>query len=148
MLAQVRAMCLNNRFPTAELPVVEVFSAYERARDGDRDGGLLQMRKSLDDLFNNGQYMYVIGATALLVEALIDRACEDDAAEAEAAVYRLAAIPGNEWVARDIMVLRLRTMLAKARGDEAGYLNNRDSYRTLAAALGFEGHQQWAAEMP
>ena len=148
MLAQVRAMCLHHRFPTAELPVVEVFSAYERARDGDRDGGLSQMRQSLDDLFNNGQYMYAIGATALLVETLMGRDSEDDAAEAEAAVDRLAAIPGDGWVARDIMVLRLRTLLAKARGDEAGYQELRDRYRRRATSLGFEGHMQWAEAMP
>jgi hypothetical protein len=43
---------------------------------------------------------------------------ESDWVEAEAVVERLAAIPGDEWVARNIMVLRLRTLLAKARGDE------------------------------
>ncbi len=88
--------------------------------------------------------MYVLGATALLVETLLGRADEGDLAEAEAAVERVATIPGDEWVARDIMVLRLRTMLAKARGDEAGYRDLRDRYRAQATALGFEGHMQWA----
>jgi adenylate cyclase len=71
-----------------------------------------------------------------------------DLAEANAAVDRLAAIPGHEWVARDIMALRLRTLLAGARGDEAGYRQLRDRYRAVATPLGFEGHIQWAESMP
>ena len=50
MLVQVRDMCLHHRFPMCELPVVEAFSGYERARGSDRDRGLSQMRKALDDL--------------------------------------------------------------------------------------------------
>ncbi len=68
--------------------------------------------------------------------------------EAEAVVERLVAIPGDEWVARDVMVLRLSTLLAKARGDEASYRDRRDRYRALATSLGFEGHMQWAEAMP
>jgi hypothetical protein len=100
------------------------------------------MRKSVDDLFNNGQYLYAIGCTALLVETLLNRAAEEDLAEAEAAVERLAAIPGDGWVARDIMVLRLRTLLAKVRGDEARYRELLNRYRAQAMSLGFEGHIQ------
>jgi len=46
------------------------------------------------------------------------------------------------------MVLRLRTLLAEARGDDAGYLELRDRYRVLAVSLGFQGHMQWAEAMP
>jgi adenylate cyclase len=148
MLAQVRDMCLNHRFTMSELPVLEAFSGYDRARDGHHQGALVQMRKSLDDLFVGGQYIYLLGATALLVELLLGRAAEGDIAEAEAAVERVATIPGDESIARDIMVLRLRTMLAKARGDDAGYRELRDRYRAQATALGFEGHIHWAASMP
>ncbi len=147
MLAQIRDMCLHHRFTMSELPVLEAFSAYDRARDGHHEGDLAQIRKSLDDLFVGGQYMYIVGATALLVQALLSRADENDLAEAEAAVERMAAIPGDEWVARDIMVLRLRTLLAKARGGESGYRELRDHYRALATSLGFEGHMQWAEAM-
>ena len=147
MLAQIRDMCLHHRFTMSELPVLEAFSGYDRARDGHHEGGLAEIRKSLDDLFVGGQYMYALGTTALLVEPLLSRADENNLAEAEAAVERLATIPGEEWVARDIMVLRLRTMLTKACGDEAGYRNLRDRYRALAISLGFEGHIQWAEAM-
>jgi adenylate cyclase len=106
------------------------------------------MRKAIDDLFNNWQFMYAVGATALLVQTLLDRACDGDLAEAEAAVGRLAVVPGDGWVARDVMVLRLRTLLARACGDEAGYRDLRDRYRALATSLGFDGHIHWAEAMP
>lgn len=148
MLAQVRDMCLNLRFPQSELPTLNQFLAYERAADGDPGAALPQMRKSVDGLFNNGQYLYAIGCTALLVETLLNCGAEEDLAEAEAAVDRLAAIPGDGWVARDIMVLRLRTLLAKVRGDEARYRELLNRYRAQAMSLGFEGHIQWAESMP
>ena len=46
------------------------------------------------------------------------------------------------------MVLRLRALLAKVRGDEAAYRDYRDRYRAMATSLGFEGHMKWAEEMP
>jgi adenylate cyclase len=105
------------------------------------------MRKSVDDSFNDGQYLYAIGSAPLLVEALLARTAASDLDEATAVVDRLAAIPGDEWVARDIMVLRLRTLLARARGDETGYCELLNRYRAQAMSLGFEGHIQWAESM-
>jgi adenylate cyclase len=43
--------------------------------------------------------------------------------------------------------LRLRTLLANARGDEAAYRDHRDRYRAMANELGFEGHMAWAEAM-
>jgi hypothetical protein len=51
-------------------------------------------------------------------------------------------------VIRDIWLLRLRALLARARGDETGYLDHRDRYRALATSLGFDGHMAWAEAMP
>ena len=45
-------------------------------------------------------------------------------------------------------VLRLRALLAQARGDEAAYRELRNRYRTMANNYGFEGHMAWAAAMP
>ena len=44
------------------------------------------------------------------------------------------------FVLHEIWLLRLRALLARARGDEAGYRDFRDRYRTMAKSLGFEGH--------
>ena len=49
---------------------------------------------------------------------------------------------------RDIWLLRLRALLARARGDETGYRDYRDRYRAMATSLGFEGHMKWAEAMP
>jgi hypothetical protein len=147
LLAQVRDMSLKKQIPSSELPMIDTYLAYEKARDGDYDSALTQLRMSVDELSIQRRFVYQVGAAGLLVETLLGRATEDDLAEAEATVERLAAIPGDEWVARDIMVLRLRTLLARARGDDAGYRDLRDRYRVLATALGFEGHIQWAEAM-
>ena len=83
------------------------------------------------------------------METLLDRGAEGDVAEAEAAIERLAAAPADEGlVIRDIWLLRLRALLARAHGDETGYRDYRDRYRAMARSLGFEGHMKWAEAMP
>ena len=70
-------------------------------------------------------------------------------AEAEAATERLAAAPADDGlVLRDIWLLRLRALLARAHGDDARYRDYRDRYRDMARTLGFEGHIDWAEAMP
>ena len=50
-------------------------------------------------------------------------------AEAEAAIKRLAAAPADEGlVIRDIWLLRLRALLARAHRDAAAYAHLRDRY--------------------
>ena len=74
----------------------------------------------------------------VLVETLLDRASDGDLAEAEAAITRLADAPADDGLAvREIWLLRLRALLAKARGDESAYRDYRDRYRDMARSLGF-----------
>ena len=62
---------------------------------------------------------------------------------------RLAAVPADPgFVLHDITLLRLRALLARARGDEASYRDDRDRYRDMARTLRFEGHMAWAEAMP
>ena len=83
------------------------------------------------------------------METLLDRGAESDVVEAEAAIERLAAAPADEGlVIRDIWLLRLRALLARAHGDEARYREYRDRDRDMAKSLGFEGHIEWAEAMP
>ena len=49
---------------------------------------------------------------------------------------------------RDIWLLRMRALLARAQDDDAGYRDYRDRYRAMATSLGFEGHIAWAEAMP
>jgi hypothetical protein len=70
-------------------------------------------------------------------------------AEAETAIERLAAAPTDDGLAvRDILLLRMRALLARAHGDAAAYTDFRDGYRDMAKTLGFEGHIAWAEAMP
>ena len=109
------------------------------------------MRAAVDHLFREGQLLgWGIPATGVLVETLLDRGADGDVAEAEAAIERLAAAPADEGlVIRDIWLLRLRALLARAHGDDAAAIRDfRDRYRDMAKTLGFEGHIAWAEAMP
>ena len=108
------------------------------------------MRAAGDDLFREGQLLgWGIPATGVLVETLLDRGGDGDVAEAEAAIERFLAAPADEGlVIRDIWLLRLRALLARAHGDTATYAHFRDRYRDMAKTLGFEGHIDWAEAMP
>jgi class 3 adenylate cyclase len=148
VLGQVRDMCLQGRFYQYLLAAVDVDTARERARRGDRDGAIPLLRGAVDDLFHRGQLGSCTGATAFLVETLLERGAGDDVAEAEAAIDRLAAAPDDDGlVAREVWLLRMRALLARAQGDDAAYRNNRDRYRAMATELGFEGHMKWAEAM-
>jgi len=60
-----------------------------------------------------------------------------------------AEAPSGEGLAvRDIWLLRLRALLARARGDEVAYRDDRDRYCAMATSLGFAGHMSWAEAMP
>ena len=65
------------------------------------------------------------------------------------ALNRLANVSVDfSWVARDIELLRLQALLARAHGDAAAYAHVRDRYRDMARTLNFEGHIAWAEAMP
>ena len=106
------------------------------------------MRDAVDQLFSSRHYGYCLGATSILVETLLEADTSDNLSEAETAIDRLAASGDEHQPIRDIMVLRLRTLLAKARRDDAAYRDYRDRYRDMAKSLGFEGHIAWAEAMP
>jgi class 3 adenylate cyclase len=150
LLAEVGDALLRRGYLLCDLPLVNVYVARERARRGDGDEAIPLMRAAIDDLFPEGQVLiWGIPATGVLVETLLDRGAEADVAEAEATIERLAAAPANEGlVIRDIWLLRLRALLARARGDDTAYADWRDRYRDMAKTLGFEGHIAWAEAMP
>ena len=133
-----------------DLPLVNAYLARERARCGDRDGAVPLMRAATDHLFSEGHLlMWGVPATGVLVETLLDREADADVAEAEVAITRLADAPADDGlVIRDIWLLRLRALLARAHGDDAAYARLRDRYRDMARTLGYEGHIAWAAAMP
>ena len=108
------------------------------------------MRAAVGHLFREGQLLlWGIPATGVLVETLLDRGDAADVAEAEAAIERLATAPADAGlVMREIWLLRLSALLARAHGDDTAYRDYRDRYRDMARTLGFEGHIAWAEAMP
>src|SRR5271163_4949211 len=150
LLAEVSEEFLRRRYLLAEVPLVEVYSARERARRGDRDDAIPLMRAAVDHLFREGRLLtWGVAATGVLVETLLDRGTDADMVEAEVAIERLATAPADEGlVMRDIWLLRLRALLARAHGEATAYADFRDRYRDMAKTLGFEGHIAWAEAMP
>jgi hypothetical protein len=147
--AEVSEVVLRQGHNLSELPIVDVYSARETARRGEPDEAIPLMRTAVDHLVRQGQLLgWGIPATGVLVETLLDRGAENDVAEAEAAIERLAAAPADEGlVIRDIWLLRLRALLARAHGDASAYTHLRDRYCDMAKMLGFEGHIAWAEAM-
>ena len=127
LLAEVREAFLRRGHNLGELPIVEVYLARERARRGDRDAAIPLMRAAVDHLFREGQLLgWGVPATGVLVETLLDRGADGDVAEAEAAIIRLADAPADDGlVMREIWLLRLRALLARAHGDEDAYRDYR-----------------------
>ena len=150
LLAEVSDVFLRQRYLLGELPLVNVYLAHERFRRGDRDEAISLMRAAVDDLFREGQLLeWGIPATGVLVETLLDRGADGDVVEAEAAIERLAAAPAEDGlVMRDIWLLRVRALLARAHGDADVYNQLGERYRDTARTLGFEGHIAWAEAMP
>jgi hypothetical protein len=150
LLAGVGDAFVPRGYLLAELPKVNVYLARETARRGDRDTAIPLMRAAVDDLLREGHLLgWGVTTTGILVETLLDRGTDADVAEAQAAIERLAAAPADEGlVIRDIWLLRLRALLARAHGDQTAYPDYRDRYRATATELGYEGHMQWAQTMP
>ena len=153
LLAKVSEMYRRRGQNVGLLPAINVCSAREMVRRGEREEAIPLMRAAADELLCGGR-LQPLGAvaTGVLMETLLDRGAdgdlEADLAEAEAAFERLAAAPAEEGlVTRKIWMLRLRARLARARGDEAGYREYRNRYREMAEAIGFEGHLDWANAM-
>jgi len=149
LLVEVRDMRLRTRFSLGDLPFVEIYLAREQARCGDRDDAIPRLRAAVDHALRELLLGWGVLATGVLVETLLDRGADGDVAEAEAAIERLAVAPADEGlVIREIWLLRLRALVARARGDDATYADFSDRYRDMARTLGFDGHIAWAEAMP
>jgi class 3 adenylate cyclase len=149
LLAEVAEVFVRREHNLADLPIVEVYLARERARRGDRDDAIPLMRAAVDHLFRDGRLLvWGVAATGVLVETLLDHEPDSGIVESEAAIARLAAAPVDErFDLREITLLRMRALLAGARGDDVAYRDLVSRYRAMAESLGFEGHIAWAEGM-
>jgi class 3 adenylate cyclase len=143
VLTQLREMCLHEHFTLCELPIVEAYTAWEQGRRGDLDGALPALRAAVDDLSRDGLFSWFVPATRVFVETLLARGGEADLQEAHTAIERLAANP-IDAVDCEIWVLRLRALLAGARGDEGAHRDLVQQYDAMAKSLGRLGHMAMA----
>lgn len=148
LLAMAREAMAEKRFLISELPVIDLEIAKDKSRIGDHDGAIKILRAVVDHQITTGELIYRGAAVAALVEILLQCGTEADVQEAQSAIERLAAVPVEPgFVLYDVALLRLRALLAKARGDETSYRDFVDRYRAMATSLGFEGHIAMAEAM-
>jgi adenylate cyclase len=144
----VREVALQERLTICAVWSFDMAIAREKIRTGDVDGAIDLIRPIIEHEFRSGEMVYRGSATAVLVEALLRRDADGDVREAEAAIDRLAGTstdPG--FVLNELPSLRMRALLARAQGDEAGYHHLADRYRGRATSLGYQGHMATADAM-
>lgn len=130
------------------LRFVDTDIAKEKARLGDCGAAIELARDAVEFRFASGDMITRGPAVTVLVESLLGRGTDSDIAEAAAAIERLAAVPVDPgFVLHELPLLRLRALLARARGDGAGYRSFANQYRAMANDLGFEGHMAIAEAM-
>ena len=139
LLIQAREAVLKRGFTVNAMAVVDPEIAREKARDGDLGGAIELARSAIDDMFDRGA-MFLRGfATTVLVEALLQRGADGDLNDAQAAIDRLAAVPTEPgFVLHELPLLRLRALVAREQGDDAGCRELMQRYRAKAAAAGFD----------
>jgi hypothetical protein len=150
LLSEVTELFQRQGHNLSELPIVNVYSARDKARRGERDAAIVELRAVVEHLVREGQLLtWGIPATAVLVETLLDRGADTDVAEAAAAIDTVAEERHDQDLpVRDIWLLRMRAMLARSTGHSDEYAQLADRYLEMAVALGFEGHIVWAESMP
>lgn len=128
---------------TADIQIAEC-----KALAGDAAGAIDLAAAAVEHQVDRGKMSCSGPATMVLVHALLQRGSRQDLDDAQSAIDRLSARRADSgFVFHDLPVLRLRALLAQAQGDLTAYREHRDRYRTMASALGFEGHIAMAQAM-
>ena len=97
---------------------MEAWIAREMFVTGDPDGALPMIRKAVETLFDTGQWAYRSATAGVLVDTLLARGEKGDIGEADRVIQRLAIGPGEAPLYREVWLLRLRALVARARGEE------------------------------
>lgn len=149
VLAQLRNICVANRFGINIVPLLDAYAARRSAESGNPDTAIGRLRAAVELMTVTGNIGNVDVAVSLLVETLLERGTEQDLADAEAAIDGLLHPAFDQvFASRDIIVTRLRTLLARTRGDLESYRELKDRYRSMAMSMGFDGQRRWAEALP
>ena len=133
---------------SATVVMADIRIAEMTADAGDVQRAIENARAVLNTLVENDERFMRGAATAVLVQSLLLRGSVADLREAATEIERLAAVPTDPgFVLKEIQLLRMRALLARAHGDEAGYRDFADRYGAMARSLGFEGHMAMAEAM-
>ena len=134
---------LRERTPSL-VPPTEVWLGAQVAKR-DRGAALPVMRRAVDELFRTNRVGYCVFTTATLVQTLLESESDSDISEAEVLMQRLADMgAAHDSAILRITLLRLRALLAGARGDRVAYFDLVAHYREMAESLDFDGHLAWA----
>ncbi len=144
-LRDLRETCVKQKFTMNMVPVFDTYLALERAQEGEKDIAIEQWRAIAEEMESAGRLNNLDLPYIFMAEQLLESGDYDHAARQIERLELLAADRG--WPSREISALRLRVLLAQARGEPA-YRELRDRYRAMANDLGYEGHMAWAAELP
>lgn len=141
LLASARTLADTDRYARTEVPLIEIEEAARQARSGDLDHAIETAARVAAALIEVGTPLYLGSATTVLVTSLLARAVDDDVARARSAVNRMAASTAASTVGfHELPLLRLRALLARAEGDDIGYLRLAQRYRARAHERGYLGH--------
>jgi adenylate cyclase len=147
-LMKARELIMNQQLTMTLRRMSDIELSRERARSGDIDGAIDLAATVLAEQIDTGEMIFRGPATTVLVEALLARARPADIEGAQRAIDRLADVPTEPgFVLHDLPVLRLRALLARARGDESGYRQFLQRFRAKALGADFEGYLAQADAM-
>ena len=147
VMMRARDMLLKVPMPFL-VPVADLWTARESARRGERDAAIPIMRTVVGDLHKDRRPFFGVWGAGVLVETLLERGAQCDLGEAQRLIGRLATFATEDGSAMlDITRLRLRALLARARGDDVAHRDLVIRYRAMAESLGYEGHIDWAEAM-
>lgn len=147
-LYKAREILADEKLVVALRRMSDIEIARGRAQSGDLDGAIDLVSRIINAQFEAGTMIFRAPATNALVEALLARGGPGDIEAAEHAIDRLADVPTEPgFVLHDIPVQRWRALLARARGDEAGYRLFLQRFRAKAQDAEFEGYLAQADAM-
>ncbi len=149
LLAKSREAATRNRSIAVFVSLIDIELGREKARTGELDDAIELLKSVTENEFAAGGLGVYGIAADVLVESLLQRGERGDVEAAQAEIERLAAVPTDAgFVLYEILVLRLRALLARARGDDAEYREFADRYRAMAVDIEYEGHIAMAEAMP
>lgn len=137
----VRQAALQERVTICAVWYFDIAVAREKMRTGDLDSAIELARTVVENEFRSGEMIYRGWATEVLVEGLIARGANGDLCDAQSAIDRLTAVPTDPgFVLNEVPLLKMRALMARARGQQSAWSEAVTRYRNAARSCGFAGH--------